>query len=534
MDLLDFSKSPILNTLKKLIPIQKRNYAGAEYNRFTQDWRSPHSSANLEIYNSLHKLRDRSRELARNNPHADAIFDTLVNDCIGTGMNLQSQVKMQRGSNKLNDRLNEQIEEAWEHWGKNCDVSGRLTFSELERLWFRTIVISGECLIRLIKQPFNQSEVPLGLELIMPDQLDDTLAFKYATSNGNRIFMGVEVDQWNRPVAYWIKPFHSADAYRNFNTTASSERIPAEEIIHGFLTEEPGQIRGVPWIYSSMIKLRDLESYEDALIKKARIESNIAIYMRRTGLEDMQVPASQQESLYNGRPDVSIPSGVIHTLLPGEEPVFNPSPAPNNSAVDFIRSMIKIAATGVGVTYSKISSDYSQNNYSQSRMEQLATLPRLLVNQMFHRNSFCNKIFPIWQELAVLASVLNIPKYFQDSAFYCKPRWKPPGLRLQDPEKEAQAFQMLYEMRVMTKTEITQQITGRDYEEVAQEISNEIYVIDQKYGLNIDPTLPNEKKMLLFNEFALSRAEQGDRGTEYIEGIKEQIDYWKFKAGVAA
>ena len=47
-----------------------RAYQGALVSRLTSDWMSSQLSADAEIRNSLRKLRDRSRELVRNNPYA--------------------------------------------------------------------------------------------------------------------------------------------------------------------------------------------------------------------------------------------------------------------------------------------------------------------------------------------------------------------------------------------------------------------------------------------------------------------------------
>ena len=48
----------------------RRQYQGALISRLTSDWLATQTSADAEIRTSLRKLRDRSRELVRNNPYA--------------------------------------------------------------------------------------------------------------------------------------------------------------------------------------------------------------------------------------------------------------------------------------------------------------------------------------------------------------------------------------------------------------------------------------------------------------------------------
>jgi capsid protein len=43
-----------------------------------------------------------------------------------------------------------------------------------------------------------------------------------------------------------------------------SRRIPAEDVIHLFYAERPGQSRGISWFGSAIVPLKDLDEYEDA------------------------------------------------------------------------------------------------------------------------------------------------------------------------------------------------------------------------------------------------------------------------------
>jgi Bacteriophage capsid protein len=41
-------------------------------------------------------------------------------------------------------------------------------------------------------------------------------------------------------------------------------RVPASEIIHLFRPLRPGQIRGEPWLARALVKLNELDQYDDA------------------------------------------------------------------------------------------------------------------------------------------------------------------------------------------------------------------------------------------------------------------------------
>jgi len=75
----------------------RRNYAGAMISRLTNDWMSTQASADADIRTSIRKLRNRSRELVRNNPYAKQAKRTTQINVVGSGIKMQSQVQQLRG-----------------------------------------------------------------------------------------------------------------------------------------------------------------------------------------------------------------------------------------------------------------------------------------------------------------------------------------------------------------------------------------------------------------------------------------------------
>ena len=97
---------------KALPPVRRRNYAGAMISRLTSDWMATQASADAEIRTSLRKLRDRSREMVRNNPYAKQAKRTTQINVVGSGIKMQSQVTLLRG-NRRDERTNSLIEQKW-------------------------------------------------------------------------------------------------------------------------------------------------------------------------------------------------------------------------------------------------------------------------------------------------------------------------------------------------------------------------------------------------------------------------------------
>ena len=74
----------------------RRAYEGAMVSRLTSDWVTSNTSADAEIDGSLVRLRNRSRQLVRDNPYARQAIRAIGANVVGRGIRLQGRVPMQR------------------------------------------------------------------------------------------------------------------------------------------------------------------------------------------------------------------------------------------------------------------------------------------------------------------------------------------------------------------------------------------------------------------------------------------------------
>ena len=341
----------------------KRAYAAAQNNRLTSDWISQATSADSEIRGSIRMLRNRARQLVRDSDFAKASLRAVKNNVVGTGIRMQAQVRMQRGG-RLADEINRRIEEEFDRWtsAKRCHCGGKLSWYDIQRLSVTSMLESGEVFIRLVKQSFGGSKVPLGLEIIESDLLDDD--YNAIANNGNEIRMGVEIDKWGRPVAYHFFDYHPGDYQFSYANKAVKKRIriPADDIIHLYLIERPGQTRGVSAFATAIMRLRNLSGYEEAEIVAARASSSMMAFVKTPDQELFEDGTFDQESVLDFSP------GSIRRLAPGEEMQFFTPNRPDDAFTPFVQQMLRAVAAGIGCSYTQVSSDFSQSNYSSSRL----------------------------------------------------------------------------------------------------------------------------------------------------------------------
>jgi lambda family phage portal protein len=448
---------------------RRRAYAGAIINRLTSDWISNGTSADAEIKTSLRKLRDRSRQMVRDNPYARQAKRTTQINVVGSGVKLQSQVMTLRG-NKRDDRINGAIESKWERWTRkdHCDVAGKHSFHMFEWLAVGALPESGEVLFRIHRKPFGGSKIPLALEIIESDLLDDE--YNGAVSaKGNEWRMGVEIDRYGRPVQYAFLTRHPGDYW--FQGTPDKVNVkhvflPAKDVIHLFVPERPNQHRGVPWFAPVITDAHQLAGYEEAAVVRARSAASLMGFITSPEGE------LEADDVENGQRISEFEPGVFKYLDPGQSVTVPDISSPDAQYEDFVRAKTRRFASGFGCSYETLSRDFSETNYSSSRLSLLEDRDHWKVVQAYLIENFHMRVFREWLDVAVLSGELALPDYELRPERYDSPKWLARGWSWVDPLKEVKAYREMEAAGYMTKAQICAQLGG-DLDENLQQIARE-------------------------------------------------------------
>lgn len=451
-------------------PVQKRAFAGAQVNRLTFDWVAQSTSQDSEIRSSLVALRSRTRQLVRDNDYVKNALREIQNNVVGQGVKFQSQIRMRRGG-ELNKKLNDMLEWEWAMWGKahSCHTAGKLCFSDIERLIMSEVPQSGEILIRIIRQKFGRSRVPFALEIIDSDYLDET--HNEELSNGNIIKMGVECDRWGRPVAYHLKNKHPFDWGQQSNLEPKGGAkivVPAGDMIHLFMTERARQTRGFPWFAASLTRVKHMAGYEEAMVIGGRAAACLMGFIETPDGELIG------DDIYDGERVTEFEPAVIKKLNAGEKINVPNIARPNGEFDPFMRVMLRGLGAGVGVSYESISKDYSQSNYSSSRMSLLPERDNWRVIQLWLINNFHKPIFAKWLEAAVMSGTFDVPEYEMREMEYLESvRFIARGWSWVDPTKEIAAYKEAILSGFSTVSDVLAH-SGGDYEELLETRKREL------------------------------------------------------------
>ncbi|UNC12869.1 phage portal protein [Acidiphilium multivorum] len=469
----------------------QRMYAGAFFDRLTADWIAQSTSQDSEAFTSLRALRNRARQLCRDNDYAKNAKRLIANNVIGRGVKLQPKLKMQRGG-KYNEDLNEQIERAWRRWcrAQNCHTAGKLSFRQIERLLLNETVESGEVFVRLVRQKFGTSRVPLALEVIEADQVSE---YRSGRDGENAVRMGVEVDGWQRPVAYWMYPHHPGDLMFAYQQPSRLLRVPAADIIHLFVADRAPQTRGISWFHTALKRLHHMEGFEESEVVAARATAALMGFIETP--EPMN-PDDEPDTVMAGQAVDEFAPGMIRRLGTGEK--FNGfAPARPNGTLDpFMSLMLRGVAAGLGISYSSLSKDYSKSNYSSDRLARLDDIEVWRVLQDWVVEQFHDRVFEAWLDMAVLSGEISISGYAQAPERVLEQiHWRPRGWGFVDPDKEVSAYVNQVRAGFSTMEDVVEQ-HGHDFNELMERREREIKrAKDREMVFDTDPSQVDQKGM---------------------------------------
>ena len=325
-----------------------RSFEGGGTGRRFDGWRTPNTSANAASQMTLSRLRSRCRALTRDDEWAGKAIRVITSNVIGTGIRPYF-----RGANKAQVQ---NVKDRWRVWAEStdCDAQGMTSFYGLQAHAMRSMVEGGEALFR---QAWSRRGTPtLKIQLLEPDHLDTDK--NELLKRGHRIVQGVEFDSRLKRVAYWIFPEHPGEQWPIRNLGIESKRVPADLIHTTFRTERIGQVRGVPWGAPCVLRLRDLNVYEDAQLVREQIAACFAAFVRDP--LGAPTPSSDADLIDSMEP------GMVEHLAPGQEISFAIPPTP--SPGDFVGGQLRRVAAGYGVPYESLTGDLRGVNFSSGRM----------------------------------------------------------------------------------------------------------------------------------------------------------------------
>jgi lambda family phage portal protein len=403
--------------------------------------------------------------MVRNNPYAENAVARITNNTVGAG--IRPSISGKESSYNV-----KRVKKYWKDWAetKACDYDGQHNFYGLQAIALRAVIESGEVLIR--KRRVTGQEIPIKLQVVEGDLLDHTKDIEYFAEGNGWIIQGVEFDKYGKRVAYWMYDRHPDDALE-----INSRRIPAEDILHIYHKKRPGQVRGVPFGTSSMMRLKDFDDYEDAELVRQKIAACFSVF-----IEDANPDAALSTSSdASGEMRERVEPGIIEHLPPGKTVTFAQPPTTQGYEA-YSRKILQGISAGYGISYEALTNDLTGVNFSSGRMGWLE----------FQRN------ITDWQENMLVPMMCNdVWSWFMESlqiiGAVSKPMqatWTPPRREMIDPLKETKGMTSAIRAGLISWQESVRQM-GYDPELTLEELAADAKKFTE-FGLVLDSDARND------------------------------------------
>jgi lambda family phage portal protein len=428
---------------KRIAPQGKYDAAGS--GRRIVKWSPPSSGPNRAIQ-GLQKIRDRARDVSRNDWAGESSLQKWTTNLVGVGI-----------VPRWDD---EAITERFNKWVPMADADGVLDFYGLETLTTRSWLDGGEVFGRRRPRLYvTKDAAPLQVQLIEAEFCPLFDADQWPRMpEGNTIRQGIERNKRGERVAYWMYREHPGDGSLGMAPGADQLlRVPASEIIHVFEPKRPGQLRGVSQLAPVLVRLRSTMDFEDAVLDRQKLANLFTLFITQQmppDTADIEYdPLTGLPTFYgeDGKAMVGLEPGISQKLMPGEDVKFANPPEAGTTYSDYMRTTHMGTAAGSGLPYETFSGDIK--DISDRTLRVVINEFRRFAKQRQWQiliPQFCQRVVEWWADADVLSGGLALSQRAAARA----PKWSPHGWEYIHPTQDAEGKAKLIEIGVISRSEV--------------------------------------------------------------------------------
>jgi lambda family phage portal protein len=437
-------------------------YEATSTNRRVADWDTLAYGPNAALDDAA-TSRARAQDAQRNNPWLRRAIRLIVSHQIGCG--LQPRPKFEDPDRRA------EVLALWEVSAAELDADGVYDAYGLQQALTRARLESGEVFARLrYRRPGDGLAVPLQLQLLEADLCP--LGYNDVTRN---IRQGIERSRTGQRRRYWMHREHPRETWMPPDPNRLTG-VPAEEILHHYLPDRPGQLRGAPEGLSTLVRARNLDHFESAELNRKKHRARFVGTIHKENPEDNpitdapanpvlvdyqnQLAAVEASAEYAAEDPaalaqaaelrdrilqeqerktfVDVEDGYLLQLALHERADLAHGDAGGANDAAFMRSQLQGIAAGWGVPYELLSGDYTGAN---------DRIMRVVLNVFYRELEFLQDhlvaqvLRPLWErwlDAAVWSGALRLPGYETDPRPWRPVEWRAHAWSYVNPLQEAQ------------------------------------------------------------------------------------------------
>lgn len=445
------------------------------------------------IWKNYWELRARSVQLFEQNLYARGMIRRLVTNVIHNGLDLEatpeeSVLGLEEGSL---DNWTDLVEDHWRIWAMapgRADAKRLRSFNALQAAIYLEALISGDVLVALIQD----RNTGLPRIRVFDGALVQSPPFS-SIRQGNRVDHGVELDGRGRQVAYWV--LQDDNTYRRLPAWGEKSGRRLAWLVYGMERREH-EVRGTPMLAIVTQSLQEIDRYRDSTQRKAVINSMLAMFIEKNEERMASRPFSNAGGAVkiseavttsdDGQPrsfaiQGQVPGMMIEELQVGEIPKAFGAQGTDEKFGDFEEAIVQAMAWHAEIPPEIMrllfSSNYAASQGATNEFKMAVAMKRGGFADQFNK--------PVYQEWLVAAALSGrvapegvLDSYRDESRYdlfsaWLSSEWVGYVKPSVDIVKTAQGYSKLVEEGVMTRAEMTKEITGGKFKKKVRRLQRE-------------------------------------------------------------
>ena len=425
---------------------------------FMRGWQAGLRSADADWLNDRDQVVARARDVGRNEGIGASASMRRVNSAVGFRWDFTCKPDHRALgiSYEAARELGGQIDSLWERYAYGihfcADAERQLTWGQLLRLSAAHIFNDGEALGLVEYAADEPTRFRTRLRIVDPDRLSNPNGLPdTATLRG-----GIERTPTGIPTRYWILARATPRTWAprpicagtGLSGTPPTWAVPLA--LHAFDKLRAGQSRGITRFVATLKLFRAFSKYTEKTIEAAAlnalflgfVKSNAGPSAVKEGFEsdDVEAFAEDRSEFYKENP-VEV-DGVQFPVLGLDDEVQMQTTARDTSGFDgFTRSIIRLIAATLGVTYEEVSMDFSTTNYSSARAALLIAWNETLALRGLLEAQVAWPFFAAWLEeafdIGAVVAPDGAPDFYDAIDAYVEGRWRGPGRGHSTPPRKS-------------------------------------------------------------------------------------------------
>lgn len=470
---------------------------------FNQVWdgdKFPNSFGETKIYEFVDywTLRQRSLQLFKENLYAKGIIRRILRNEIHSGLVPDAAViaqavwpeKTQEEAEFLAVEYSEKMTEDFNLYANSKNVFDwrrQLTFGEWQELVRFESLICGDGII--VSRINTVTGLPCW-DWINGNHIKTPMG--YTPRTGNRIEQGVELDKYNRHVAYHVESWENEElVYKRIPCYGEKSGRLIAKMIYG-CEKLVDEVRGEPLLACILYMIKELDRYRDAESRAAVVNAMLAFFVKKSAsttigsrptdnLSRLQNRAtngdvSQEAPQRANSVKIMQPGTVFDDLAAGEEIQSFQTNRPNVNYRQFEEAILSGICWALEIPPEIVMLRF-QSNYSASRQANNEFVVYLSYQVKKNARRFCQPVYEEYIIQAALTGQLEVPglvaAVFDGSQWRKKQGWlncvwtglSRPSV---DPLKEANASYTALDNYLTTFDVESRKTSGLSFRQVMQ------------------------------------------------------------------